>query len=332
MKISPLAFTRSRIASFSSSEPSRRKQTTRERSRRAELPAGLIAHPALEQLGEADRLPDARGEALRRRSSAGPPRASGERKRRPSAGPYSLRLSTPSSVVRRNSGTSENASRNSSGRLVQSSEQSIGREHPLVGIDDERVGAVDALERPAQLGADHRRAGVGGVDVEPRARGRAAVGDRRDRDRPTSSTSSRRWRRPRPTSSSSSASARMRNASSAGILRSSMPSMRAALSAAECACSEQTTTLRPVVCRAAISAASVEVDAVSSMWPCQPLGQPDQLRDPVADEQLELGRGRRRPPEETDRVQRRGEQLREDPRLGAARPRSRRRSAGAASA
>ena len=42
----------------------------------------------------------------------------------------------------------------------------------------------------------------------------------------------------------------------------------------------------------------------------------EQLGDPVADEQLELGRRGRRPPEEPDRVQRRGEQLREDPRLG----------------
>ncbi len=53
-----------------------------------------------------------------------------------------------------------------------------------------------------------------------------------------------------------------------------MPSMRAALSAAEWACSEQTTTLRLVVCRAAISAARVDVDAVSSIWPCQPSGSP----------------------------------------------------------
>ena len=50
--------------------------------------------------------------------------------------------------------------------------------------------------------------------------------------------------------------------------------MRAPLSAAECACSEQTTTLRPVAWRAAIMAAIVEVEAASSMWPCQPSGSP----------------------------------------------------------
>jgi hypothetical protein len=37
------------------------------------------------------------------------------------------------------------------------------------------------------------------------------------------------------------------------------------LSTDECACSEQTTTLRPVTSRAAASAAIVDVEAVSSM-------------------------------------------------------------------
>ena len=57
-------------------------------------------------------------------------------------------------------------------------------------------------------------------------------------------------------------------------MRSSIPSMRAPLSSAECACSEPTATLRPVAWRAAIIAAIVEVDAASSMWPCQPSGSP----------------------------------------------------------
>ena len=54
--------------------------------------------------------------------------------------------------------------------------------------------------------------------------------------------------------------------------------MRAPFSTDECACSEQTTTLRPVTWRAAISAASVDVDAVSSMCPCQPSGRPSSCR------------------------------------------------------
>ncbi len=66
----------------------------------------------------------------------------------------------------------------------------------------------------------------------------------------------------------------MRYSASAGTVRSSIPSMRAPFSSAECACSEPTATLRPVTWRAAIMAASVEVEAASSMWPCQPSGSP----------------------------------------------------------
>ena len=50
------------------------------------------------------------------------------------------------------------------------------------------------------------------------------------------------------------------------------------------------------------------------MWPCQPSGRPEQLRRPVADQAFELGRGRRRAPQERDRVERGGQQLGEDPR------------------
>ena len=53
-----------------------------------------------------------------------------------------------------------------------------------------------------------------------------------------------------------------------------MSSMRAALSTDEWACSEQTITLRPVASRAAMIAVSVEVEALSSMCPCQPDGSP----------------------------------------------------------
>ena len=46
--------------------------------------------------------------------------------------------------------------------------------------------------------------------------------------------------------------------------------MRHARSTEECACSEATTTRRSgSAVRAAHSAASVEIEAVSSMWPCQ---------------------------------------------------------------
>ena len=56
-----------------------------------------------------------------------------------------------------------------------------------------------------------------------------------------------------------------------------MPSIRAALSTAEWVCSEHTISLRPVASRAAMIVASCAVEAVSSMWPCQPSGRPSSL-------------------------------------------------------
>ena len=51
--------------------------------------------------------------------------------------------------------------------------------------------------------------------------------------------------------------------------------MRQAFSTDECACSEQITARRSgTASRAATSAAKVEVEAVSSMCPCQPGGSP----------------------------------------------------------
>ena len=47
-------------------------------------------------------------------------------------------------------------------------------------------------------------------------------------------------------------------------------------------------------------------------------GQPEQLRGPVQRQTLELRRGGRRPPQERNRVEGRGEQLGEDPRLPGA--------------
>ena len=48
----------------------------------------------------------------------------------------------------------------------------------------------------------------------------------------------------------------------------------------------------PVTCRAAISAASVDVEAESSMCPCQDLREAEQLGEPVQHVELELRRGR----------------------------------------
>ena len=110
--------------------------------------------------------------------------------------------------------------------------------------------------------------------MQPRA-GLLRTGRRsRAPGRPTRSRSSPPSATTIAASDRSSPSTRIRNSSSAGTLRSSIPSMRAPFSSAECACSEPTATLRPVAWRAAIMAAIVEVEAASSMWPCQPSGSP----------------------------------------------------------
>ena len=54
------------------------------------------------------------------------------------------------------------------------------------------------------------------------------------------------------------------------------------------------------------------------MCPCQPVGRPSSCATQSQDDQLELGRGRGGSPEEADRVERRGQQLGEDPGLGPA--------------
>ena len=82
----------------------------------------------------------------------------------------------------------------------------------------------------------------------------------------------------------------MRYASSTGTRRSSSSSTRAALSIDECVCSVQTTTRRSgIAARAAASAVSVAIDAVSSMWPCHSAGQAEQLPEPRRRPLLELG-------------------------------------------
>src|SRR5205085_2942292 len=76
-----------------------------------------------------------------------------ERNRRPSAGPYSLRLRASSeSGVRRYSGTRLKASRKSSGRAVQSSEQSSGVNSHLCAL----ITSESAISTPSNA---HRSSG-----------------------------------------------------------------------------------------------------------------------------------------------------------------------------
>ena len=67
----------------------------------------------------------------------------------------------------------------------------------LCGLTTSESARSTPCEGPAELRADHRRAGVGGVDVQPDAGALAARRRSRRPGRPTSSRSSRRWRRPR---------------------------------------------------------------------------------------------------------------------------------------
>src|SRR6266545_2481479 len=115
-KISPLRLTRSTIASLSSSDASRRKQTS-EKWRGAQT-----SHPGSSRT-HLSKTSDKRRTA----------QSLSERNRLPRAGPYSDRLST-SSLVRRYSGTRLNAWRMSSGRLDQRSEQSIGVKSHLCAL------------------------------------------------------------------------------------------------------------------------------------------------------------------------------------------------------
>ena len=205
--------------------------------------------------------------------------------------------------------------RSSSGRDVQSSEQSIGTISHLCGLTtSESASSTPSCDaRSSSQIHDEPAYAASTCSHAPAAcarLGELAHGiDRRERRRARPSRRRRRRRRARARRCACASS------SSAATLRSSMPSMRAAFSTDECACSEQTTTLRPVTWRAAISAASVDVDAVSSMCPCQPSGQAEQLPHPVDGPQLELRRRGRGAPEDRDLVQRRREQLGEDPRL-----------------
>ena len=236
------------------------------------------------------------------------------RKRRPSAGPYSLRFVTPSAAdVRRYSGVSAKAARRSSGRAVNRHEQSTGVNSHLCGL----TTSESARSKPGvrELRADARRAGVGGVDVQPRSRGLG--GSRRSpaRDRPTSSRSCRRSRRPRRRRSDRARRRACGRRRRPATWRISRPRMRAARSTEECACSEATTTRRSGSARARRAERRERRDRRRVLDVAVPLGgQAEQLAEPRERQLLELGDCRRGAPEHPVGVQRGGQQLREDAR------------------
>jgi hypothetical protein len=88
------------------------------------------------------------------------------------------------------------------------------------------------------------------------------------------------------------------------------------LSIDECVCSEQTTTRRSgSAARAAASADSVAIDAVSSMWPCHSDGRPSSCPSHPRRPLLELGERRPGAPEDSDLIQRDRQQLGQDRRI-----------------
>ena len=164
-KISPVAVARARdLVVVGLDVP---EADGRERVRRDDLPAGLGLDQLREERREPDVLADQRPQALRAVPAQHGPelqRAEPAAERRPVV----LEVTTASGrgeVV----GPSENASWNASGRRVQSVEQSIGVKSHLCGLTTIESARVDAVEAPAELGADRRRARVRGVDVQPDA-------------------------------------------------------------------------------------------------------------------------------------------------------------------
>ena len=178
MKTSPLALARSRIASFSSSLASLAEAHERERARRASSQPGSAStssanSPASRTCSRIIRCSPER--PWQRRTA----HSFSERKRRPSTGPYSRQAQRVLLVGRAQElGDEAEGGAEVLGPARPQQRAVHRREHPLVGVDDERVGALDARERPAELGAHHRAARVGGVDVQPRAGLRAQVGQR----------------------------------------------------------------------------------------------------------------------------------------------------------
>ena len=185
---SPVALTRSRSASFSSSVPSCRKQTS-ENGRGAQTSQpGSARDPLLEQRREADVLPDHRLQPLTPVAAEDGPQL---QRAEPPAERHGV-LAQADDVLVDPQVLGDEAERAPQvvGPPREEHRAVHRREEPLVRVDADRVPALPAREQGTELRADRGGAGVGGVDVEPHALGGAAVGERGDRvDR-------RRGRRP----------------------------------------------------------------------------------------------------------------------------------------
>ena len=195
------------------------------------------------------------------------------------------------------------------------------REQPLVGVDDEGVGALDTVEGVAKLRADGGRAGVGAVDVQPGAVVLGEIGDRRHRVD--------RRRRGRAHGCHDSAHVALGE-----LLRERVGAHAELGVGRHLAELELEQPRRLLDGRVRLVGAEHYAATAANLTRggegahrrggrgvldvTEPgAGQAEELRDPVHDVLLQLRRGRGGAPQHPVRVQRRDEELREDARLGA---------------
>ena len=150
----------------------------REVARSHDLPAGLVLDPALEHLRKADVLANPLLQALAAEAAQNGPEL--ERAEAPAEGDRDL--AQVDRVVGRLQELGNEAERPP--KVVGPSGPEGGAIHrrpePLVRVDGDRVGALPAREVVTELGADRGRTRVGGVDMEPDARLRAEIRERRN--------------------------------------------------------------------------------------------------------------------------------------------------------
>ena len=271
MKISPVALTRSTSSSFASSLPSRRKQTTGRRGTTSSHPAAARA-TSPEDRGEPHRLAYPRLQAPPARSTEARPRAPGpgtavrtQARSRSGSRPRAPRCARTPAARRRRAGDHQ--------PLRPNAQQSIGvnshlcapptpsrrARHPRATRRTRDRPRTRPHMRRRRAATRLRRASVRDL------RDRVDSGRRRGADRGDDRARVVEVEGVRPQA----------NSSSTGASRSASPSRRAARAVAGCACSEQTTARRPrLASRAAARTAIVPMEAVSSVWPCQPREAP----------------------------------------------------------
>ena len=174
---SPDAFTRSSRASFSSSDASRRKQTSEKwRGAQTSQPASS-RYPALEELREAQVLADHGPQALAPVATEHGPQLEGTE----APTEWQAVLAQADDVLTDAQVLGDEAERVAQvvGAAAEERRAVNRREEPLVRVDAERVGPLPAGEERPQLRAHGGAPGVGGVDVQPGAGLPAAVGELR---------------------------------------------------------------------------------------------------------------------------------------------------------